>query len=392
MSGRLWATGVVVGSVALAVSCHPARVLRPASPTAVDATGRLSCGAEGPRGAAEPLIVDLPPEQRSDLELAMQRHVSVVAWNCTSLRVLPECWVDGAYDYQATGAKEQVVRLLDANSVRATLPLSGARLAGELGGDFATGTALDLALVMVGKRTTAQRGLTSDDLRGDCRAATHIVKSATLGAFTLATGARAQARSAAQLFGASAAVASQSGKVTFVRDGELQACSSDSPQVPPRQCDAALRLELLPIVQPEVPFVLITEADARGFRGKLCPDVGACQRRCEASDAQACSHLAILYAIADRVPRDLGQAGALNKRACELDYQDACSLLGIALLAEGPHVDVSRGRGYLNRACERGVHTACGALADSYRNAGDAASARAYAKRACDLGYADFCR
>jgi hypothetical protein len=284
-----------------------------------------------------------------------------------------------------------MIRLLDENEVRATLPISADSLSANIGADFATGTSLDLALIMVGKRSAPYGEISRDDLRGSCAVATHVVQSATLGAFTLASGSRAHARSTAELFGASAGMTSQSGKSTFLREGSAGACSASNAAAPPDSCDAALRVELLPIGQPEAPLVLIAQQDAARFRGKFCPELGDCQRRCSASEASACNHLSILYAIGDRVDRDLSKASALSKRACDLGDMNACTLLGLSLITRGPYANLERGLDYLTRACKRGVQGACGALSDSYRNAGDLANANAYAQRACALGYESFC-
>jgi len=324
----------------------------------------------------------------------MQGRISVVAWDCRSLRVLPECYVEGAYGYQATSPKEQSVQLTDADEVSATLPLSGARLAGQFDNDFASGTSLDLALVMIGKRTTPRTSITRDDLRGNCAGASHVVKSATLGAFTLATGERARVRSVADLFGAQVALKSQSGKSTFLRDGSLDACNSaqGAAGAPPIGCNAVLRLELLPLEMPEPPITLIAEETAAGIRGKFCPNIADCEQRCDAREGAACNALMVVYAIGDRVPRDLGRASALAKRACDLDDMNACTLLGISLITEGPYANVDRGLAYLQHACDRGTPGACSALASSRHNAGNQPEADYYAKRACELGSKSDCR
>lgn len=361
-------------------------------PTANDASGRTAC-ADGDAQASEPLVIDMQPERRADLEVAMRTGIAVVRWDCTQLAVLPRCTIGGGYAYQGTSPKEQVVRMTDGDAVRATLPMTGPRLASQLSGAFQRGTSLDLALVMVGKRTADLTAITTDDLRGSCEGATHVVHAATLGAFAMTTGARSESRTAAEIFGAGVEVRSEDSKLVATKDGKLSACSisRNDARLPPATCDAVLRVELIPIELPFPPIGVIDETLAEKLRGRFCQEPERCRTACEAGVAERCRDWGTLLAIGDRVPRDLGLSTRAFRRACELGDMNSCTMIGIALLTQGPRADATRGRHYLERPCERGVKAACQTLSLSYENAGELHQARAYRDRACDLGESSAC-
>lgn len=390
MRTRIWLPLLALAVLHL-VSCRRSQPSH--LPTAADATGRAAC-PDGRAGPSTPLVVDMQPEQRADLEVAMRRGVVVVRWDCDRLVVLPRCGVDGAYAYEGTSPKEQVLRMVDGDAVRATLPVTGNQLAAQLSGAFEQGTSLDLALVMVGKHSANLSMSTTDDLRGSCGGATHVVQSATLGAFAMTTGARSQSRTAAEIFGAGVSATSGRSQQVQTKDGLLAACSTAAhgASAPPAQCDAVLRVELMPVEAPLPPIAVVDADLAERLRGKLCPDPEACRSECERGDGQRCRDWGVLLAVGDRVPRDLGLSTRAFRRACELGNMDACTMIGIALLTQGPRADVDRGRAYLERACERGTPAACTTLAVSHDNAGETDRARAYLQRACDLGDSEACR
>src|SRR5262245_9588263 len=66
-------------------------VARPKDPTAAGVLGEATCKQVGKEG--RPLIVDWIPESRQDLEVVMKNSVAVVAYDCNSIKVLPDCKV-----------------------------------------------------------------------------------------------------------------------------------------------------------------------------------------------------------------------------------------------------------------------------------------------------------
>src|SRR5262245_59473971 len=76
--------------------------IRPAPPTYAEATGAVCT----PGAASAPFIVDLPPDQRGDVESAMKHGTVVVAYDCKTLKVLNDCRIGGEYMYESLTTRE----------------------------------------------------------------------------------------------------------------------------------------------------------------------------------------------------------------------------------------------------------------------------------------------
>src|SRR5438105_3665033 len=140
---------LVVGAASWA-ACGgtPAEALRPADPTMPGEACDLGSGT------AEPLVVDMPAEQRGDIEIAMKDAVAVVHYDCHTLKLLRDCKIGGTYGFKGMQTKERLLRLENADDVRVNLPTMGPAIAAKLEAEMSRGTTLDVALVMVGKRRT----------------------------------------------------------------------------------------------------------------------------------------------------------------------------------------------------------------------------------------------
>lgn len=376
-------------SLATLVGCGAGSALRPEQPTAADATGRSTVAAvEGP---SSPLIVDWKAEQRADLEEVIHDGIAVVSWDKQGLRLLKRCHVAGDYGYLPVSVKKDVVRLETADDVQASLPLGGLGIAGKIGGGFSSGTTLDIALAMVGKRRTTWNDVTQDELTGKCDGATHYVRAILVGAFAMKTGSRAKAAAAAEIFGAGTSGESSSSKDVATSDGKLDACegTTGNEETPPAHCQAILRLELEPIAkagtsptkQPEKPGQNpptvkpdVTEGCADGFvfSGGACkkarpdlahacaPDDGPdCEAQCEKGDATSCDRLGALVSAGKHGAADPKKALTLFEKACDGGYADGCTNLGVSLLIGGSP-DPARAAAVLEKACQSGSARACG--------------------------------
>src|SRR5687767_9235086 len=137
---------VVVASLA---SCggHGGELVRPKDFVARDAVGAPAPACTGAPQLAKPLVVDLDPDARVDLEAAMKKGVVVVAYDCQSLRVLPACKLEASgYEYAGVSRKEQVVQMKSQDELSVNLPLA----AQKFGGSVQAGRSIDLALVLIG--------------------------------------------------------------------------------------------------------------------------------------------------------------------------------------------------------------------------------------------------
>jgi uncharacterized protein len=405
----------------------PGEAVRPKEQTFAGAMNESSSGPcrETDMGG-EPLVVDWKPEQRGDLEVLMREGVAVVSYTCKQFKLLKDCKVDGKYGYLGMTKKEQVVRLTNADEVKANLPLQGVGLAANISAEMQRGATLDVALVMVGKVKTTWGKVAADELKGECDGATHFVKGATVGAFVMETGTKGEAKTAAQLFGAGASGGSSSAKNVRNQDGDLSDCAKAAPDSPkaPAQCQAIVRLELKPIakkgagapVSAEPPPVDVAApemtcpkglvladgkctATAAAFLchpndGKECldqcgkgnaPSCGAAGallaagggglgkdetkareilgKGCDASDTKSCTNLGLLLAKGRGGPKDASGAFKRFDKACADGDPLACGMMGQAYESgEGATKDEGRAIAFLQRGCEGGQDTSCGTI------------------------------
>src|SRR5215467_4909817 len=143
-SGKWLVGGVVV--VVAGAGCGAASAVRPKEITAAQAMGEASCTTVGTE--ADPLVVDLSPDLRGNLEVAMRKGVAVVSYDCKKLKILEDCTIESEDAYRFTGIvlKEQLLELEDTDQIKANLPLSGVGLAAKLEGELARGSSLNLAM------------------------------------------------------------------------------------------------------------------------------------------------------------------------------------------------------------------------------------------------------
>jgi hypothetical protein len=229
----------------LGTACAPlGTAVRPDAPTASQALGETSC-ATRPEQLA-PLVVDWPSSQRAEIEAAMRSEVPIIAYDCKTIRVLPDCHLAGGYGYLGFTTKEDVVRLETADEVRTNLTRIGGTLAPQLGADLNRGASIDIATIIVGRRRTTREQAAPSELRGQCDGATHFIRGAHLGAFAMDTGSRANARAAADIFVGSAAATATAAQLRRATDGVAAECKTAKldDSAPPSQCGAIIRLEL----------------------------------------------------------------------------------------------------------------------------------------------------
>jgi uncharacterized protein len=390
--------------------CGPgsaAEAIRPKDPTASDVLGEGEC--RGVAEGAEPLVVDWKPEQRGDLEVAMKDGLAVFAYSCTSIKLLPDCHIDGSYGFIGMTKKEQVVRLENADEVRANLPLTGAKL----GGEMQRGSSLNVAMVMVGKKRTTWNDPTRVDLKGSCDGATHYVRSATVGAFVLAMGTQAKVAAAAELFGASTSASSSSNKDSRNQEGDPSDCAKSAPDAekPPPQCGAPIRLVLSPIAAApdpakvgEAPKPAPKASDEptcpQGLvlaEGKCTKPTSAAAYQCKAGDEAECTaqcdkgHAGSCSTLGEMLVRsDAGKASGYFKKGCDGDVAEAC--VGLARLTQ----DAAQANQLYEKGCKGGAAAGCGGLGRAYLTGtggvgADPARAVALFSQGCEGGHDESC-
>jgi hypothetical protein len=346
------------------------------------ATGEISCE---PDRNYDVLAVDWEPEQRGDLEVAMKQGVVAVSYGCGRFEVL-DCAAEGGYGFIGMSRKEKVVKMKDADEVKANLPLSAIKWLSDLGGELARGTSLDAAMVMIGVRKSNRRALGRDELDGDCERATHYVSSATLGAFVLATGSAAKMAAAASFFGKGASAGSSSDEQVHNKEGSIEACDGATPEAakPPAQCGAPLRLVIKTLAPSADKARAAAETEqAVSVDVTRCPDplvmvdgacvkesdqphqcapgnASDCQAQCEAGDAESCSILGSMHWRGDGVDKDWGKSVELHREACDKGVMRSCRYAGNSLLTgRGAKKDLKAAAALLDKACVAGDGIGC---------------------------------
>jgi uncharacterized protein len=368
----------------------PAAAVRPDRQTFGDAAGIEPCSQ--PPSVARPLAVDWRPEERGDLEVVMKRAIAVVAYDCQSVRVLPDCSVEGTYGYVGIAKKEQLLRLEGADELAANLPFSGGRFAASMNRD----STLDVALALVGQRVASRPQLRRAELHGDCGSATHFVRSASVGAFVLKTGTAAKLEAAADIFAFASAGKSSSNETIVNRDGELAACNAttaDDAKAAPA-CSSLVRLELKSLQDgdasaPPDPFLeqVTTNAcpaglaEQAGICGRPVPgkphlceygNAQDCRTQCGSGDAASCTRLGLMHERGDGVSPSPSAAIASYQRACDPPsasaYSPACGRLGLLLLVQPDAPSPpTQALDYLRRACDAGWMQGCQARLEYFR-------------------------
>nr|AQQ75035.1 hypothetical protein [uncultured bacterium] len=411
----------------LGAGCGPsvASSTRPKPMTASAALGDEAASEPGVcrdvKEGGRPLVVDWKPEQRGDLEVAMKSGIAVMSYDCQKMTLLADCRVEGTYGFKGVVFKQQLIRLVDQDEIRANLPFSGTALAARLSAELERGATLDLATALVGNLTGSRVTVDRSELSGRCDGATHFVRGANVGAFVMQSGERAQLATAAGLFGASADAGSTSSRFARVEDGSVDACkaaSADSAN-PPNNCGALVRVHLLPIDESAAPPAPATpEAETQAREAKLettCPeglvlqegkctkpatqaahecradDVDDCRTQCDKGQPASCARFARLIAKGKAGEPDTAKTAQLYRVACDADLGDACSDLGIQYFTgKGVSADPIRAVQLFEKACKLGEANGCFNLGNVYYDGEgipkDRAKAFALFEQSCNAG------
>ncbi len=394
--------------------------LRPDDHTGAGVTGaELDCGATP--GRIKPLVVDWDPDARVDLEAAMQGGVVVVKYECPNVVILPGCTVEGSYSYAGVSRKEQVIQMQNMDDVHANIPISSA----TVGAEIQSGRAIDLATVLVGRRSTTLASLSREGLSGECEGATHFVRSASLGAFSMATGSKGSAGVVVEMFGYGGGASSDSTRQALNSDGNLDSCRTSDPgsPTPPSECQAPVRIELIPVGEgagsksadedgeetktaaaenPCMPgYVFSAGMCTRPSEAAahLCApeDEAECKTECDKGSAESCFNLGRILARRHWMD-DLAPARGPLEKACTADIAESCTLIGEVLWgmadpeenAAAADQAINQAYGFVMRGCQGGDGYGCelagDIMADEKLPSHDEAAAFELYARACDLG------
>lgn len=354
-------------------------------------------------GNGEPLIVDWKPQHRGDLEIAMHDGIAVVEYTDKGFRLLKNCTVGGTYNFIGMSTKEQLVRLESADDVRANLPLGGAGLVGQIGGELGKSTTLDVAMVMIGKIRTTSNHVTAKDLQGNCKGATHFVKGAMVGAFVMDTGDKAHARAVAEFFSIGGEAGGRRESKVHNSDGTLEECKHALPDAKsaPAKCGALLRVELLEISKEEATKETVAKDEKKASSTATCPagmviiggkctkpvgeqaatecvygNARQCLDLCGKNNGASCGKLGMQLVRNDNVQmdgtaNDRLQAGAkATMLGCKLNDGPSCEFLGDLLASTlGGKPDMPNAVQAWGKGCELAQEKACTKAGDAFYTA-----------------------
>jgi len=337
-----------------------------------------SCGPAGKAGTAfglptpqlaevyaTPLVIDWNPDLRLQIESALSKGIAIVAYDGSSIRILPECKISGAYDFAGTSMKQRMLRISDTNVGAWLLPIAfSSKSKLEIAPELDRGKSLEVALLFSGRLTATSTHVKKTDLLGSCTGATHFVRAANLGAFAMELSTPGGDRSAVDVFAGSSQAPSTLARAERLQEGSLEACRKVTPldSSPVPGCDTPLQLDLAPLSDPLPP------SDALSIiQGDTSWVIGACPNGVEAGSETKCSAGALLKVL-DCEKRDLG---ACEDACNRFKYQFSCGIYGMLLTltakkeyAAKGHIgprspDEARGFALVEGSCKSGDVRAC---------------------------------
>jgi TPR repeat protein len=395
----------------------------PPMPPAPAPAGHLAAITCGPHEKhCSPLVVDQPQDVRSDLGVAMSTGIAVVACDGHSVRLLKDCRVDGTYRFIRLPRDVEAQQIKNAQEVGINLPAIAVTLGARVEAAYEGGAALDVAWEVVGRRRTTWQSVTREDLLGGdmCAGATHFVRGADVGAFSVKTGRHGVARVAAEILG-SGGNGQTAGSEDIENHGGMDEACADYDKAPgdaeaPVNCAAPVRLELTAIDEGQTQAA---EKDARtpkapAMNDPTCPqgyvlaqglcvradeqqphacepdDAADCDMQCKRGNGDSCANEGFLYVNGKSVGQDDARGEQLFELGCKGGSALACYDLGLMqYLGRGTGKDVVAAARSFKIACDRGYVTACSELGILYSNGDlprDATLAVGYYQRGCDGG------
>jgi OOP family OmpA-OmpF porin len=199
-------------------------------------------------------VLGLAPTQRAKLNQVAESGIVAVHFTergCNVELELLDCFAEGKYRYQPY-SNEDHKTAYRAGDLWAQIPLGAARL----GAGLQEGEALKKDVLMVGT-VYLPPDATPGALRGrDCPKANYLIKSITVGGFTIHRGARQAFDGGVTFFGFGATGQMSQGVQRQDGDGSLPACLAASASGQPSpQCSAPLKIDLMPIEGTPAPTV-----------------------------------------------------------------------------------------------------------------------------------------
>lgn len=207
----------------LCVSACSARSSKPSEPT-IGQYNRQQATCTLVKDRLNPMVIEWDATSKTSLEQLSKQGPIVVSYSvgddeeCGVMKVLDDCKAGGVESYKlalGTPTRESL-SVLDANELRAKLPLATTVLQGSL----AEGRALELTYVSVGQLTLTKM---PTSLIGKCEGATHLVRSLTTGAYSLDVQSAFAASGGIEIGGVGVGAGNQSTRKRLRQAGNIDA-------------------------------------------------------------------------------------------------------------------------------------------------------------------------
>jgi hypothetical protein len=204
-------------------------------------TGVAQCKVS--KDAERPMLVEWPAVEKASLQATAAKGVVLVRYDGCRLKQLPRCTIDGEYEFVETSRAQDGFVVKSKSELFAKLPLGAVSLEGEL----SQGNQLSLAYVAVGARTAGVSGVSTAGLTGECKGATHFVRTMVVGAYALSTEAAVGGGAGVSVMSAGVGGSHEKSSEVIRRDGNLEDCVDAATPATDKRCQAVVQLILEPV-------------------------------------------------------------------------------------------------------------------------------------------------
>jgi len=277
---RTWA--LVVGVCAAATGCAQssrakARSVLPQIP-AESARCRVAASQ------SSPLVTEWPASEKANLEVLLRNGTVAVAYAGCSMRLLPECRINGEYHWQRTTAATDSLEINDSDELFAKLPLGAASLEAEL----KRSGKLSVKTTVSGQLRLANASIAEVPREGPCAQATHIVSGLSLGAFALTAGGQKDTKLGAEISVVGTGAKTERSADLLRSAGDFDSCGQSTNESPHVNCASPIQAFLTPLPgrteeegPPGTVKVDFVSADASSRWDVYADDVVICTTPCE---------------------------------------------------------------------------------------------------------------
>jgi hypothetical protein len=226
--------------MAWGTGCGGSSLPRTSAPVAPSELAKCKVAAR----QSNPMVTEWSGSEKGNLEAGLREGGVVVAYAGCHMRILTQCHVGGAYEWQRTTTATDVLEIESEDDLYTKLPLGAVSLEGEL----KTTGRLAVQTTVSGQYRLG--GLSTFDVptSGPCRGATHVVSSLSLGAFKVKSGGATAGRGAVGVSGVGTAEGRSSRDERLLRQaGDPDHCRASAGDDLDPACASPIQMFLVPL-------------------------------------------------------------------------------------------------------------------------------------------------